>query len=383
MTMQTIINSKRIVLADDTISGHVVVEGDRIVAVDQGRSHADGAFDWTDDVVIPGLIDIHTENLEKHYMPRPGAQWDRLGAAIAHDGQMATAGVTTVLDSLSLHGRSTSGLHRSEALADLVGALEDGVKQDAFRIDHRLHLRCEVTNPDLFDILEEHVESDLLQMLSMMDHTPGARYPGGLEAVKEKWRGRGMTEDEIHARLERQGDWRDSEGAAERRSGVAALAGKHGLPLASHDDGLPEHIDEAKEMGCGIAEFPITAEAATRASEVGLVNVMGAPNFVRGKSHGDNLSARALAELDHLDALCSDYVPQSMIRAAFMLTEEPFGWSLEKAIATVTSAPAKMSNLHDRGDIAEGKRADIVRVARTDNGWPLVREVWSKGRRVA
>lgn len=381
--MQTIINSKQIVLPTETISGHIVIEDEEILAVEQGISHANGALDWTDEILVPGLIDIHTDNLEKHYMPRPGAQWDRLGAAIAHDGQMATAGVTTVLDSLSLHGRSTHGLHRSEALADLIAALDDAEVHGAFRIEHKLHLRCEVTNPELFDILNDHLQSERLQMLSMMDHTPGARHPGGLEAVKEKWRSRGMTEDDIAARLERQGDWRDADGAAMRRTGVASMATENGLPLASHDDGLPEHIDEAKDLGCTIAEFPITAEAAARANEIGLVNVMGAPNFVRGKSHGDNLSARALAEMDHLDALCSDYVPQSMIRAAFMLTEEPFGWSLSKALATVTSAPAKMSNLFDRGEIARGKRADILRVGYSEGGWPLIREVWSGGKRVA
>lgn len=381
--METIINCKRIVTTDEAISGHIVVKDSVISAVEQGRSVAAGALDWTDEVLVPGLIDIHTDNLEKHYMPRPGAQWDRLGAAIAHDGQMATAGVTTVLDSLSLHGRSTHGLNRSDALADLIGALDDGDAHQAFRVDHRLHLRCEVTNPSLFDLLEDYLGTNRLQMLSAMDHTPGARHPGGLDAVKEKWRRKGMSQDEISERLNRQGNWRDPAGAAERRAKVAALGLQHGLPVASHDDGLPEHIDEAKDLGCTIAEFPITAEAATRAHEVGMVNVMGAPNFVRGRSHGDNLSARALAATRELDALCSDYVPQSMIRAAFMLTEEPFGWSLSEALATVTAAPAAMSNLNDRGVIEVGKRADIVRVAHTPGGWPVIREVWRGGARVA
>ena len=381
--METIINCRRIVTPTEVISGHIVVKDGMISDVATGPSQVSGALDWTDEILTPGLIDIHTDNLEKHYMPRPGARWDRFGAALAHDGQMATAGVTTVLDSLSLHGRSTHGLDRSEALADLIGALEDAERAEALRVDHKLHLRCEVTNPGLFDLLETHLLTDRLQMLSVMDHTPGARFPGGLEAVKEKWRGQGKTEEEIQQRLDRQGDWRDSSLATERRAGVASLGQEHGLPVASHDDGMEEHIDEAKALGCTIAEFPITLEAAARATEVGLVNVMGAPNFVRGRSHGDNLSARGLAENGKLDALCSDYVPQSMIRAAFMLTEAPFHWSLSEALETVTAAPAKMSNLLDRGEISVGKRADILRVAQVDTSWPLIREVWRTGERVA
>lgn len=381
--MDTIINSKRIVLPMDTISGHIIVRGAEIADIQPGLSQTSGALDWTDDVIIPGLIDIHTDNLEKHYMPRPGAQWDRMGAAIAHDGQMATAGVTTVLDSLSLHGRSTHGLDRSDALADLIDGLNEAEEAQGLRVDHRLHLRCEVTNPALFDLLADYIDSPRLQMLSVMDHTPGARYPGGLEALKEKWRTRGMTEDAITERIHRQADWRDPVGAAERRARVSAIGQEHGIPIASHDDGLAEHIDEAKELGCTIAEFPVTINAANRATEVGLVNVMGAPNFVRGESHGGNLSARTLAQSGTLDALCSDYVPQSMIRAAFLLTEAPFNWPLHEAVATVTAAPAAMSQLDDRGVISVGKRSDLLRVTHAQGEWPIIREAWRGGRRVA
>ena len=124
-------------------------------------------------------------------------------------------------------------------------------------------------------------------------------------------------------------------------------------------------------------------EAAEAAKEKSMVTVMGAPNFVRGKSHGDNASARKVAEDGHLDALCSDYVPLSMIRAAFMLTEAPFSWPIEKAIATVTLEPARMVNLNDRGALIAGKRADFVRVSYEPGHWPVIKEVWSKGRRAA
>jgi alpha-D-ribose 1-methylphosphonate 5-triphosphate diphosphatase len=123
-------------------------------------------------------------------------------------------------------------------------------------------------------------------------------------------------------------------------------------------------------------------EAARHAKRHAMVNVMGAPNFVRGGSHGGNVSARDIAADGLLDALCSDYVPMSMIRAAFQLTLSPFAWDLPQAIDTVAGAPARMCGLRDRGELRPGLRADFLRVRMTD-GWPVPVETWREGLRVA
>ena len=175
--------------------------------------------------------------------------------------------------------------------------------------------------------------------------------------------------------------WRDLEGADARRRMIAEFGRDHNIPVASHDDATRDHIETAVGLGCHIAEFPVSYEAAEAAKQNNMVTVMGSPNFVRGRSHGDNASARKVAEAGQLDALCSDYVPLSMIRAAFMLAEPPFSWPLEKAIATVTAEPAKMAMLDDRGTLEPGKRADFVRVSYKPGHWPIIKEVWSKGRR--
>jgi len=374
-----VLRSSRIVTPDGVISGAVQLSGGKITSVDPSPSQT--GDDWGDLILMPGLIDIHTDNLEKHFMPRQGAEWDAMGAAMAHDGQMAAAGVTTVLDSLSLHGRK-NGLDRGKALPTMIGGVDAARRAGALRVDHKLHLRCEVSNPGLFDLLAPHLDDPNLAMLSVMDHTPGQGQHGAMETWKAKQIAKGRTEEEIDAHLESAMSWRDLDGAMDRRRAVADQAVTRGIPLASHDDGTREAIDRAASMGCTIAEFPISHEAAEAARDRGMVSVMGAPNFVRGRSHGDNASARDIANAGLLDGLCSDYVPLSMIRAAFMMAEPPFNLPLETAIAQVTRAPAEMSNLHDRGAITPGLRADLLRVQYSPGGWPLIREVWCGGARV-
>ena len=379
MTVRAFENA-RIVTPSGVVEGTMVFEGDTIVSV--GSAGSDGAMDAEGDLIIPGLIDIHTDNLEKHLMPRPGAQWDSAGAAMAHDGQMATAGITTVFDSLSLSGMK-NGLDRGEALKLMVGGMEDAEHAGALRIDHLLHLRCEVTNPEIQTLIEPHLGTPRLKMLSVMDHTPGQWQSGSLEAWKQKQLKRGRTREEIEANLQTSMSWRDLDGADARRRLIAELGRAHDIPVASHDDATADHIETAVGLGCQIAEFPVSYEAAEAAKAKDMVTVMGGPNFVRGRSHGENASARKVAEAGQLDALCSDYVPLSMIRAAFMLAEAPFSWPLEKAIATVTAEPAKMAKLHDRGTLEAEKRADFVRVHYQPGHWPVIKEVWSKGCRAA
>jgi alpha-D-ribose 1-methylphosphonate 5-triphosphate diphosphatase len=160
------------------------------------------------------------------------------------------------------------------------------------------------------------------------------------------------------------------------------MATSRHIPLASHDDESLEHIDEASDLGATVAEFPVTAEAARRARERGMVVVMGGPNLIRGGSYSGNVPAAELAESELLDAFASDYVPRSLVECAFAMTRAPFGWSLSRAAALVTSAPARAVGLDDRGEIAPGQRADLLRV-RLAGDLPLVRGVWTQGARAA
>lgn len=374
--------SRQIVGPDAVVSGHVLIDGPLIAAVVPGTTPAADAIDLGDDLLIAGLVDIHTDNLEKHYQPRPGALWDALGAALAHDGQCITAGITTVFDSLSLHG-SKDGLNRKEALGPMIAAMDAAGTEGLLRAEHLLHLRCEVTNPELLQLMEPHLENPRLQLLSLMDHTPGQRQTVNMDRFKLELERSGLSAEERETILASRTAWRDSAVAPGNRAGVVAHARALGIALMSHDDESVGQVEESNDDGCVAAEFPVSLAAAQRARELGMMNVMGGPNFVRGGSHSGNLSARDCAAAGLLDILSSDYVPLSMLRAAFQLTEAPFGWSLSAALATVTVNPARIAGLADRGLIAAGQRADLVQVHRAGDGWPVPRAVWVKGARVA
>jgi alpha-D-ribose 1-methylphosphonate 5-triphosphate diphosphatase len=375
------IYSNSIVTPEGLIGGEVVVRDGEIFAVDGRAGPSVSALDWTGDILIPGLIDIHTDNLEKHYQPRPGALWDAYGAALAHDGQCASAGITTVLDSLSLHGRK-EGLDRKAALGPMIGGMDTAQRDGALRADHLLHLRCEVTNPELLSLLEPHADNPRLKLLSVMDHTPGQRQTSNVAGLQARMVAAGRTETEIEEMMARRHSGRDPSVAQANRQSVVAFAREYGVPLCAHYDATLEHVEEAHADGCVIAEFPVTLDAARAAQGYGMAICMGGPNFVRGGSHSGNLSARECAEHDMLDILASDYVPLSMLRSAFMLIDE-FGWAHEKALSTVAAGPARSLGLTDRGEISAGQRADMVRVSRRTNGWPVPVEVWRQGRRIA
>ena len=378
---ETRIFSQRIVTPEGLVHGEVVVRDSMILAVEPRTSATPGALDWGADMLTPGLVDVHTDNFEKHYQPRPGALWDAYGAALAHDGQCAAAGLTTVFDSLALHGKK-DGLDRKDALAPMISAMDAARADGALRADHLLHLRCEITDPQLLANLEPFVDHPRLKLLSVMDHTPGQRQTANLDRLHERMAANGRSSVEIAEFLENRTFKRDQDMAGSNRRSVVSFAREYGLPLAAHDDANDEQVAEAHEDGCVMAEFPVTLQAARAARSYGMWIVMGGPNFVRGGSHSGNLSAREAAEADLLDIIASDYVPLSMLRSAFLLMDD-YGWSPQKALATVARNPARSVGLDDRGEIAPGQRADLLRVFRTPGGWPAPIEVWREGGRVA
>ena len=274
------------------------------------------------------------------------------------------------------------GLDRKEALGPMIAGMDAAQADGALRAEHLLHLRCEVTNPELLTLLEPHADNPRLMLLSVMDHTPGQRQTVNTERFESRLVAAGRSPEEIEDMLARRVEGRDPSVAYTNRRSVVAFAREYGLPLAAHDDESQEHVDEAHEDGCVIAEFPVTLGAARTARRYGMAIAMGGPNFVRGSSHSGNLSAREAAQADVLDIIASDYVPLSMLRSAFMLIDS-LGWSPEKAIATVAAGPARSVGLADRGEISPGLRADLVRVSRHRDGWPAPTEVWREGRRVA
>ena len=331
------------------------------------------------DYLIPGLVELHTDHLENHYRPRPGVFWDPLAALHAHDVQIAGSGITTVFDAVRI-GSDADVTDMAPHIAALTGAIAQGRRAGWLRAEHFVHLRCELPSHDViehFDAYATHAET---RLASVMDHTPGQRQFQSLDAYKQFYQ-IGRTPDElerfIKERLEDHARY-----SARHRAHIVRRSRELGLALASHDDATLAHVEEGIADGVAISEFPTTLEAAAAAHDGGLSILMGAPNVVRGKSHSGNVSATDLVRAGLLDILSSDYVPFAMLQAAFVLPHRVEGLSLPQALAMVTSNPAKAAGLSDRGEIAIGKRADLVRVS-MEGSMPIVRGVWRQGKRVS
>ena len=307
--------------------------------------------------------------------------WDPVNAVIAHDAQVVGSGITTVFDSLTI-GVSRGSDQRMAMMAPLCEALAFAEDRSMVKADHRMHLRCEVNHPHIVQTTEEYLDHPLLSMMSLMDHAPGDRQTPDIEVWRRFHLKLFDMDREALDRYQEELIQNSKTFSPHHRRKLGEIASARALPLASHDDATPAHVEEAADLAAVITEFPTTAAAAERASDLGLKVLMGSPNLIRGKSHGGNVAAGDLAKNGRLDILSSDYIPSSMLPAVFRLTEPPFAMDLDAAVRTVTFEPARAARLHDRGEIAIGKRADLVRVGMVE-GRPLIRSVWQRGERVA
>jgi len=376
---ELVIANAKIVLVDEIIDGTIKIVDGGIEDISPGGGTPVHAVDCDGDYLIPGLIDVHTDNLEKHLEPRPGVRWPILPALFSHDRLIIGCGITTVYDALCIGDFTGNKRGRRQALELALQGLHQAAETDVLAAKHLLHLRCEVPTANVVEALENHIHDPFVGMVSVMDHTPGQRQWHDLERWREFNRDR-YTPAELDQILAGRIAFQNAE-AENNRERVIDLAKAHGLPLASHDDTTVAHAEEAAAAGVGIAEFPTTIAAARAARGAGMATIMGGPNVVKGGSHSGNVSAAALAEAGLLDGLASDYVPASMIHGAFFLHAE-YGLALVDAIALVTANPAAMVGLDDRGAIAVGKRADLVRI-RVCHGVPAVVDVWRGGHKVA
>lgn len=381
--MDLILNHARIVLAEGVHTGSLLVRDGRIADIGSASS-LPAAVDLANDWLLPGLVELHTDNLEKHLMPRPKVRWPVMPAILAHDAQVAAAGITTVLDAIGIGDIDHESL-RIDTLETSMRLLDEAIAHDLLRADHLLHLRCELAVPNVLELLAPFIHAPRVRLVSLMDHTPGQRQWTDLSHYRTYVTGKkGWSDAKVDTML---GTLQAAQAAYAdtHRRHIIDLCRQQHIPLATHDDTTPEHVALAQQEGVSISEFPTTLQAAHAAREAGMGIIMGAPNVVRGGSHSGNVAALTLARAGLLDALSSDYVPASLLHAAFLLTEEA-GWSLTDAMKTVSLHPARMVSLDDRGCIAPGLRADLVRVhgaIRHADRVPVVREVWRCGIRIA
>jgi alpha-D-ribose 1-methylphosphonate 5-triphosphate diphosphatase len=380
MTTETILANATLVLPTESFRGQLRLLDGRIADIAEGTDLPAGAVDCGGDLVMPGLIELHTDNLERHIEPRPKVDWPHAAAIIAHDAELASVGITTVFDALRVgsitsNSKANYGEYARSLADEILGLRAYG----ALRISHFLHLRAEVCSETLIEELDKFGPEDRVGIVSLMDHTPGARQFRDMSKLKDYYVGKhGISDADWDAHVASQRALRDRLGDAHEAAAVAA-ARRYGAVLASHDDTEPEHVVRSAEHGAHFAEFPTTVEAARACQAHGIKVMMGAPNLIRGGSHSGNVAARDLAEADLLDIVSSDYVPSSLLSAALMLGD--IWGDMARGVATVTAAPADAAGLPDRGHLVPGARADVIRVTRLGPAG-AVRGVWVQGRRV-
>lgn len=380
MTAETILTNAILVLPEEALHGTLVIRGGRIAEIQPGRSHAATARDLEGDHLIPGVVDVHTDNLERQVQPRQNARWPSRSAMIAHDAQCAAAGVTTVFDALCL-GDLGFDQGRGQTFLDGVADLDAMAETGLLRSEHFLHLRCEMPAPDMKPALDPVADHPRVRMVSLMDHSPGVgQYRDIPRYVAMRRKQTQMTVEQVQDRIAFLLDQR-ARLREPQRAWLMDRIRHRDLPIASHDDETAEEVRRNLADGITISEFPVTMEAAEAARDAGVEVIAGAPNIVRGGSHSGNVSAADLVRAGAADAYASDYVPASMVEAAWRTVEET-GISLPQAVAMITDRPARMARLADRGRLEAGLRADLVQL-RAVHGIPVVRRVWREGSRVA
>jgi alpha-D-ribose 1-methylphosphonate 5-triphosphate diphosphatase len=380
--VETILTNAHVVTAEEVFVGTVVIADSQITDIVRGASQAAGAEDLEGDYLLPGLIDLHTDALEKQMMPRPHVTWNSTAAIIAHDALTTTAGITTVFEALAA-GANLAHPERNETLKPMIEGLHKTQENGILRGEHFVHIRCEITDPMVMELFHQVIDHPMIRFVSVNDHTPGCRqYPDIDYYRKKHMKNYGYDDEEMDKFIDEISEQSQKYGA-QRRAELVETSHTKGIPAASHDDRTIEEIEQAAEEGMVMVEFPITFEAADAARERGLQILAGGPNLVRGGSHhpGNPLTGD-LAKRRSLDILASDYVPFSLIQGIFKLTEAEFGFALPDAVNTGSKNPAKAAGFTDRGEIAAGKRADIAQV-RVVDGIPVVRRVWVRGQRVA
>lgn len=380
MTDELILANATLVLPGEICRGSVQIKEGKISSLAEGAGVPAGAVDCEGDYVSPGLVELHTDNLERHIQPRPKVDWPQASAIMAHDAELAGTGITTVFDAMRVGSISRRESRYGAYARGLATELLELRAVDALKISHFLHLRAEVCTDTLVEELNAFGEADRVKLVSLMDHTPGQRQFRDLSKLEQYVKGKhGFDDAAFQAHVAHLLELQEIYGARHEAEAVRA-AKRFGAVLASHDDTTSDQVAVSAGHGIRLAEFPTTVEAAKACHSHGIRVMMGAPNLIRGGSHSGNVAAHELAELELLDIVSSDYVPAALLMAAVKLGE--LWGDIARGIGSVTHAPADAVELSDRGRLEAGKRADLIRFG-MKAGTPVLRGVWSRGLRVA
>lgn len=373
--MNTYLTNARLVLADEVVdNAALLIEDGMIAAIDPETAGAGTVVDLKGQTLMAGMVDLHCDALEKEVEPRPNVHFPLDFACAQADKRNAAAGITTVYHALSF-AHEELGVRNNNMAADVARAVH--AWQPHALVDNRVHCRYEITDETGLPILKQLLNEESMHMISMMDHTPGQGQFKDMAAYRDYLtRTYRKTADEVNVLVERKQE--AASGAFARMQELAAAAHAAGISVASHDDDCKDRVDTMTSIGADISEFPITLEAAQAAKVAGMSTIFGAPNILRGKSQSGSMKAVEAIHHGVADCLCADYSPAALIVAVHRIPEIS-DLSLAAAVRMVTLNPAKAARLDDRGEIAIGKRADLIAVA-MPGGLPQVASTWCSGK---
>jgi alpha-D-ribose 1-methylphosphonate 5-triphosphate diphosphatase len=375
--MKTCITHAHLILPEEIVENVAILIEDGIISdIDPLSTKADLSIDLGGRLLMPGMIDLHCDALEKEVEPRPSVHFPLDFACAQADKRNAAAGITTVYHALSF-ANDELGVRNNEFAAQIARAVHEW--QIHGLVDNRVHCRYEITDESGLPILKKLLEEQSMHLISMMDHTPGQGQFKDLAAYRDYLtRTYKKTADEVSVIVERKLE--AATGAYTRMVELADVAHAAGISVASHDDDSKERIATMNSIGADISEFPINLESAHEAKRLGMSTIFGAPNIIRGKSQSGSMKAMDAIHEKVADCLCADYAPATLIVAVMRIFDQT-DLSLPEVISLVTSNPAKAAKLHDRGSIAVGKRADLIAIEKP-GGLPQISDVWVNGKAV-
>jgi alpha-D-ribose 1-methylphosphonate 5-triphosphate diphosphatase len=375
--MKRAIINANIVLKDTILKNEALVIDDGCIeAIAPLSTAACKINDFKGAYLVPGLIDLHCDAIEGVIEPRAGVQFPLDFGITQMDRINVLAGITTSFNSISF-ADGEFGVRGVDMASQIVRAVK--AKQGTTLVENRVHCRYEITEPAILGSVLELIAGNQIDILSFMDHTPGqGQFKETVDYINYQRKNYGLSPEEIDRRLEKKQENRKS--AVQRLTKVCDYANKRSITLISHDDDSPKRVRELKQLGISISEFPINMHTAKEAKNQNITTIFGAPNTLRGKSQSGSMRAIEAIANNVADCLCSDYFPSTLIPAVFMLPET-VDLTLSEAVKMVTLNPAEAVGLSDRGEIAEGKLADLVGVRKIDDQYQIV-STWKKGKKV-
>jgi alpha-D-ribose 1-methylphosphonate 5-triphosphate diphosphatase len=379
-----VLGGVRAVLPDAVVDDARVVVRDGVIAeVSPAPAGSAADLDGRGLLCVPGLIDVHSDALERERAPRPGVllPWDF--AVVSLEGKLSAAGITTVFHGAGFQDKLAGAMARSARTALEVCAAVTARSLDAAPlVGHRILYRLDARSPEGAQALAEALDQqpatpEGLPLVSHEDHTPGQGQYADRRYMEQYIAGsRGLSAEQAVLQVDDMIAERDANLPILERNmaWLGELARSRRIRLVGHDMDTPFAVEALRARGGTVAEFPTTGDAARTARELGIPIVMGAPNVLRGESHSGNVSAAALVELGLVDALASDYLPSGLLAGAFTLARSG-RTTLPTAIGLVTWGAAAAAGLSDRGRLAAGLRADLALVDDTGR-WPVVRHTY-------